>query len=45
MEISDLNLDLDTGNLDTGIPGLLDFWARTSGYEGHLAYMDYNDNI
>lgn len=27
------------------IPGLLDFWIWTSGYEGHLAYMNYDDNV
>lgn len=39
-----LVLDLHTGNLDTG-PGLLDSWVWTSGCEGLLAYMNYNDNM
>lgn len=45
METSDPDLDLDTEDLDTGIPGLLDIWIWTSGFEGHLAYMNYNDNM
>ena len=33
--------------LDFWTSGLLgmDFWVWTSGYEGHLAYMNYDDNV